>query len=199
MKHHSKNRNEFWTHFRTEQRWNGGLMCSARETSDSIRRNGAENIILKLNFKNIGMLFQRLYFLHCTVMQCQKKWLFLKPINEQTAKMSWELDFVWHRNTLPVSDWWIWFVDGTLLHGVGKEPACFSPVILILSDRRGLVDFLITLCGNKLREGVQTVNSTTICNCRCSSSSSSSSASSCRATLSPLWARQEEDVLENRM
>lgn len=59
--------------------------------------------------------------------------------------------------------WRIWFVDGTLLHGVGKEPVCFSPVILILSDRRGLVDFLITLCGNKLREGVQTVNSTTLC------------------------------------
>lgn len=141
-----------------------------------------------------------IHFLHCTVSNsdCSLNRFMDKPLNN-----SWSKNVLRVRLCLTqkhVACLWLvhlvcwWDIIAWCWYGVG-----FSPVILILSDRRGLVDFLITLCGNKLRERVQTVNSTTLCNCLCSSSSSSSSsASSCRATLSPLW-RQEEDVLENRM
>lgn len=50
---------------------------------------------------------------------------------------------VWHRITDPASDWQIWFVGRLNFE-------CFCPVILIRCDRRGLADFLIAQCANKL-------------------------------------------------
>lgn len=63
---------------------------------------------------------------------------------------------VWHRIDDPASHWQIGSIRRLNLQ-------CFSPVILIRCDRRGLADFLVAQCANKLREQGQCVNSSAAC------------------------------------
>lgn len=78
----------------------------------------------------------------CYTVQIQTHWEF---VSSDTSSVS---SCLTHNHRSPASDWQICFAGRSNLQR-------FSPVILIRCDRRGLADFLIAQCANKLRERAQ--------------------------------------------